>query len=113
MFNVQKFRLERSKKGKKGVQFVSLVLFLFWKTLGKIWRISAAKMKLLTIMIVITVVGLCGKACQEKQWRTHKTLCCNNGSAIQSATGKWVWVQQRPLICGPLQPGAVEKKCRH
>ena len=31
-------------------------------------------MKLLTIMIFITVVGLCGKACQEKQWRTQNFM---------------------------------------
>ena len=62
------------------------------------------------MIILITMAVLNSKACQEKSWRTHKILCCNKGSAIKSSDGKWVWMQQRPLICVPLQSGAVGEK---
>ena len=40
-------------------------------------------------------------ACEERIWRGHKVLCCKNGSAVMAAEGKWIWVKERPPICGP------------
>ena len=66
-------------------------------------------MEIMIMIMLITVIMLSSRACQEKVWRRHKILCCSNGSAIKNASGKWVWVQQRPLVCGPLRADIVGK----
>ena len=44
-----------------------------------------------------------GLVCELKAWRQHEVLCCQNGSAIRGWHGKLIWIQKKPLICGPYQ----------
>ena len=58
-------------------------------------KINVAMLALLMTILMRSMV------CEERMWRGHKVLCCNNGSAVMAAEGFWLWVKQRPPICGP------------
>ena len=41
--------------------------------------------------------------CEIKKWRTPDVLCCQNGSAVSGRHDNWIWVEEKPLICGPIE----------
>ena len=56
--------------------------------------------KIVLALVLVLVVIWCSEACVEKQWRGHKVLCCENGSAVFSKNKQWIWTEERPLVCG-------------
>ena len=58
------------------------------------------KISIAMLALLMTIV-MRSMACEERMWRGHKVLCCNNGSAVTAAEGKWIWVKKRLPICGP------------
>ena len=97
--------LEHERFFKRWADFFELVSFFqrFDKNLKLNSSLSAQKMKthLITCNCVVLVFGL--QACQERTWRSHIIKSCGNGSAINNANGKWIWIEQRPIICGSLE----------
>ena len=57
------------------------------------------KISIAMLFLLMTIV-MRSMACEERMWRGHKVLCCNNGSAVMAAEGEWIWVKERPPICG-------------
>ena len=57
---------------------------------------------LIACVLLLTIVRV-EMGCELKAWRQHEVLCCQNGSAIRGRHGKLIWIQKKPLICGPYQ----------
>ena len=64
---------------------------------------------MLILLLVAAVAGMAG-SCERKMWRTQQVLCCQNGSAVRTRNGNWIWTEERPIICGPIKWKAVTKK---
>ena len=59
--------------------------------------------KAFAMISICAVVAVAVQECEEKIWRGHAILCCNNGSTIKKKFDQWIWVEQRPLICGLIE----------
>jgi len=59
--------------------------------------------KAIAMIYICAVVAVAVQECEEKFWRGHAVLCCYNGSAIKRKFDQWIWVEQRPIICGRIE----------
>ena len=70
---------------------------------------SSKMKKCMLILLLVVALACMSKGCERKLWRIQLVLCCQNGSAVRTRKGNWVWTEERPIICGPIKWQAVTK----
>ena len=67
------------------------------------------KSNVIALAIMLVVAGN-AMTSEVKRWRQHQILCNQNSSAVRGKHGRWIWVKERPLICGHIDVKMATKE---
>ena len=99
-------------------QFDVKVQSVFFNALSSICVKFSKKMRhlqlklrtcLVACVFLMTIVVV-ASACQIIIWREHDVLCYRSGYRARGRDGKWIWVKEKPLICGPIRKNYATKE---